>query len=103
MPAALLSVGPGKIKKTDSLTQPMQYLLKDLCWVSVSTQISATAGSIDPKCGSGGTSLGVLWLRICHPEDAGLIPGWGTKTHMLQSVVWQKKKIHGDFELGLDT
>ena len=67
--------------------------------------MSTTAESVDPNCGSGGTSLVVPWLRICHPEDTGLIPDWGPKTHMLQSVVCQKKKkkIQGDFELGLDT
>ena len=54
--------------------------------------MSTTAESVDPNCGSGGTSLVVPWLRICHPEDTGLIPDWGTKTHMLQSVVCQKKK-----------
>ena len=33
-----------------------------------------------------GTSLGVQWLRLCTSKEGGLgmIPGLGTRSHMLQ-------------------
>ena len=33
-----------------------------------------------------GTSLVVQWLRLCAPNagDLGLIPGWGSRSYMLQ-------------------
>ena len=36
--------------------------------------------------GDVGTSLGVQWLRLCTSKEGGLgmIPGLGTRSHMLQ-------------------
>ena len=38
----------------------------------------------------GWTSLVVQWLRLCAPNAGvpGLIPGYGTRSHMLQLRVW---------------
>ena len=38
------------------------------------------------RCRKPGTSLVVLWLRLCAPNarDPGSIPGQGTSSHMLQ-------------------
>ena len=33
---------------------------------------------------SGGTALGVQWLRLCIRNDQGLNPGQGTRFHILQ-------------------
>ena len=46
-----------------------------------------------------GTSLVVLWLRLCSPNAEGpdLIPGQGTRSHMLKALYsWiNKNKIKG--------
>ena len=43
-----------------------------------------------------GTPLVVQWLRLRAPNagNKGLIPGWGTSSHMLQLSVLQIKNPH---------